>query len=463
MRISVSLFGLFVLLAACDGGTDAKGDKDKTAKAAPAKRDPAKRREAKTDEKADDKADTKEDGDSEGEDEEPDAEDGGDDAVDPVEAFAASREDKIVEITAKPGTPEWFVQGLEAFRAGNIDPIVANFAKTITWDAVGSPLEPPSKGSEAVRSRWEDLLTAIPDMKLYARRVFHQGDLIVMQVVLTGSHKGDFRGLAPTNKPLGAEVLAWVWHDKEGKAKKVLVYYNEAALLAQMGVLGADAPVPPIPEIPTGQPEIITGADDAAPKKAMKELYAAGKDSLKVCEEKLCAEGFVAHDMSEGTELKTAEEHKASQEMFYGAFPDAKTKLDQAVAFGPEWVAVTMKGKGTHKGDMGPIKATNKKVDLAFSEIVRFEDGKIAESWGYHNNLDMMAQLGLFTPPKVEKSSTPYEGPPKGVDDPEEEKAEEAKADEKKADEKKADEKKAGAKEKNGKTAGDAEEKTKAG
>ena len=75
---------------------------------------------------------------------------------DPVADFVASRDAKRVEVTARPGTPEWFVQGLEAFRAGDIDPIVANFAIDIEWDAVGSPLEPPSIGKPAVLSRWED-------------------------------------------------------------------------------------------------------------------------------------------------------------------------------------------------------------------------------------------------------------------------------------------------------------------
>lgn len=450
MRISVSLFGLFVMLAACDSAPEPKG-KGKTAKADASKRGPAKADEKKADAKEPEAK------------EEPDAkEDAIDEPVDPAEEFAKSREDKIVEVTAKPGTPEWFVQGLEAFRAGNIDPIVANFAANITWDAVGSPLEPPSKGAEAVRSRWEDLLTAIPDMQLYARRIFHQGDLIVMQVVLTGTHKGDFRGLAATNKPLGAEVLAWVWHDKEGKAKKVLVYYNEAALLAQMGQLG-DAPAPPIPEIPSGTPEIITGTDEAAPKKAYKEMVSAGKDSWKVCKEKLCVEGQTHHEMSDGSTVKTDEEHEKSSAAFYGAFPDLKPKLDQQFAFGTDWAVFTMKGKATHKGDFGPLKATNKKVNLQYSELVRYEGGKIAESWGYYNNLDLLAQLGLFTSPKDVKSTTPYEGPPKGVDDPDAGEAEDGKAEdgkaEKKADEKKAADKKA----KKGKSAGDAEAGDKAG
>jgi predicted ester cyclase len=126
--------------------------------------------------------------------------------------------------------------------------------------------------------------------------------------------------------------------------------------------------------------------------------------------------------MAAGSTMKTAEEHQASQEAFFGAFPDLKPKIDQSFAFGPDWVVASSRGKATHKGDLGDLKATGKKVNLAYAELVRLEEGKIAETWGYWNNLDLLAQLGVFTPPKVTKSSAPYEGPPK-VADPDDEKA----------------------------------------
>jgi hypothetical protein len=115
---------------------------------------------------------------------------------------------------------------------------------------------------------------------------------------------------------------------------------------------------------------------------------------------------------------------------------------------------VVSRGKATHKGDLGPLEASNKKVKLAYAEMVRLEEGKIAEMWGYWNNLDLLAQLGAFTPPKVEKSSAPYEGPPK-VEDPDEEKAaEEGEGEAKEAKEAKGEaEEKKEKKEKKGKTA----------
>lgn len=408
-RCSSAALLLLLAAPACDDGKapaptkSAKGEGGKADKKAGREFDPkpAEKADGKSDGKDDAKARAKPD--TKAEPVDPNDREPRGKADDPatakaLEEFAKSRSDKVIEVTAKPGSPEWFVQGLEAFRSGNIDPIVANFATDIVWDAVGSPLEPPSEGKAAVMARWEDLLIGIPDMQLHARRIFHHGDLVVMQVVLTGTHKGNFRGIAPTDKPVGTEVVAWIWHDQAGKANKVRVVYDEASLLAQMGKLEGHA-VPPIPEVPTAAPEIIGGDEDAAATKVMKDIYAAGKNSWKLCETKLCAPGMIHHDARTGDTIDTPEGHKAMHDGLVAAFPDVKIKGEDITSFGNGWVVSYAHIKGTHKGKLGSLEATKKKVDLSYSEVARLDGGKIAESWGYSNGLEMLADLGLFTAP----------------------------------------------------------------
>ena len=83
--------------------------------------------------------------------------------------------------------------------------------------------------------------------------------------------------------------------------------------------------------------------------------------------------------------------------------------------------------------------ATKKKVALTYSEVVHLEGGKIKETWGYTNNLDMLAQLGLFQAPKVEKGKG--EAIPDVPAPPDEPKKEEAAKDEPAKDEAKAEKK----------------------
>lgn len=62
-------------------------------------------------------------------------------------------------------------------------------------------------------------------------------------------------------------------------------------------------------------------------------------------------------------------------------------------------LAVYMTYTGTQKGPFGPFPATGKRVTPPFLGILRFEAGKIAEMWVEWDNLDMLKQLGLFSPP----------------------------------------------------------------
>ena len=49
---------------------------------------------------------------------------------------------------------------------------------------------------------------------------------------------------------------------------------------------------------------------------------------------------------------------------------------------------------GTHRGDMAGIPATGKSVEFDCTDIIRVEDGKVAEHWGTTDNLALMRQIG---------------------------------------------------------------------
>ena len=52
--------------------------------------------------------------------------------------------------------------------------------------------------------------------------------------------------------------------------------------------------------------------------------------------------------------------------------------------------------KGTNTGGMGPdMPATNKAMDVNGVDIIRFENGKAMEHWGYWEESKMMQQLGM--------------------------------------------------------------------
>ena len=63
-------------------------------------------------------------------------------------------------------------------------------------------------------------------------------------------------------------------------------------------------------------------------------------------------------------------------------------------------VAVRTRWQGTHRGELQGIPPTGKHVDFQLMEIMRIQDGKIAEGWVVFDSLGMLQQIGAAPQPK---------------------------------------------------------------
>ena len=81
--------------------------------------------------------------------------------------------------------------------------------------------------------------------------------------------------------------------------------------------------------------------------------------------------------------------------MFFSAFPDLHSTIDQLIAEG-DIVAGRMTTTGTHRGEFMGIPPTGKRVTFSEIHIVRIADGKAVEHWGNSDDLGMMQQLGVI-------------------------------------------------------------------
>ena len=81
------------------------------------------------------------------------------------------------------------------------------------------------------------------------------------------------------------------------------------------------------------------------------------------------------------------------------AFPDGEMKVRSEIMSGP-WVVQEIVMEGTHTGPLvspaGTIAPTYKKVVGYGVQLLRVENGKIAEARVYFDQLDQQRQLGLI-------------------------------------------------------------------
>lgn len=130
-------------------------------------------------------------------------------------------------------------------------------------------------------------------------------------------------------------------------------------------------------------------------KMAMQKVYDAfasgNTDSLG----NYVAENCVEHTPMEGTNPQGLQGLKDMIAMQRSAFPDMKCTVISMVAEG-DMVATHFNMKGTNTGAMGKMPASGKAIDINGVDLVKFENGKAVEHWGYMEEGKMMKQMGMI-------------------------------------------------------------------
>jgi steroid delta-isomerase-like uncharacterized protein len=128
-------------------------------------------------------------------------------------------------------------------------------------------------------------------------------------------------------------------------------------------------------------------AFNAHDEKALNALHAS--------DIKFEAPGFKASNAHEATAYAMG---------WLKGFPNGKMTVRHEVVSAP-WVVqeVTMEGTNTGplEGPGGKIQPTNRKVVSKGIQVLKIENGKIAETRIYFDQLDQMTQLGLMPTPAM--------------------------------------------------------------
>jgi steroid delta-isomerase-like uncharacterized protein len=92
----------------------------------------------------------------------------------------------------------------------------------------------------------------------------------------------------------------------------------------------------------------------------------------------------------------------AAFEGFYkslrASFPDIHVDVEDAFGSGDK-VAVRWVATMTHRGDGMGIPATGKSVRVTGITIARFLNGQVIEGWDNWDQLGMLEQIGVYSPP----------------------------------------------------------------
>jgi steroid delta-isomerase-like uncharacterized protein len=259
--------------------------------------------------------------------------------------------------------------------------------------------EPDSVGREAIAASIQHLFTAFPDLKLSIGRVWQKGNLVVATWAWTGTDTGGFLG-KPTGRSVGIEGASLGWYTDDGLLKELHRYADLGTLLSQLDPKAKKGSFRAPPTLPTSMDVVAaTGTPDEDKEIDLAKGFYAALDNKKVDDVMgAFTDESTAEDYTTPMPIKGRKDWKAMYDSYARAFPDFKQSIANQVAI-KDFVVSEGVFNGTHKGAMGPIRATGKPVSLHFVDIAQFKDGKIAHFWTWSSAPEFLTQVGVMKPP----------------------------------------------------------------
>src|SRR5215213_9236610 len=245
--------------------------------------------------------------------------------------------------------------------------------------------------------RWGLFFTAFPELKFTVDRVAAEGDLVATHWTATGTHRGEWQGIAPTNREVTWQGIN-IFRIACGQ---IVESWSEADHLGLLSQLGA-TDIPALLATPATAAQAATSAPMATPcaddsananvataRRWTEEVY-TGKD-LAVLDEIL--DPSAVHHGAAFPDVAGVEAIKEALAGTFDSFPDITLAVDATIADG-DLVVVRWSGTGTNNGPWLGLAPTGKTVNFTGINIYRFACGKIVESWSEIDALDVLRQLG---------------------------------------------------------------------
>lgn len=116
----------------------------------------------------------------------------------------------------------------------DLDGVLATFGDSARYDE--EPWDEHYVGRDQVRGYYSALFRAAADLHIDVAARHVTDDAVILEVVLTGTHTGPWRGLPATGRTLRLPLCAIYTFDENGKLAGERIYYDRATVLRQLGV-----------------------------------------------------------------------------------------------------------------------------------------------------------------------------------------------------------------------------------
>lgn len=116
----------------------------------------------------------------------------------------------------------------------DLEGVLATFGDAARYD--DEPWDEHYDGHEGVREFYRQLMTALPDLQIEVLRQYVADDAILVEVIIRGTHSGEWKGLPATRRRVALPVCGIYTFDAGNRLAGEKIYYDRGTVLRQLGV-----------------------------------------------------------------------------------------------------------------------------------------------------------------------------------------------------------------------------------
>ena len=231
------------------------------------------------------------------------------------------------------------------------------------------------RGPEALKEMVKSIHTAFPNWQVTVEEQIAEGDMVATRKRATGTHQGEFMGIAPTGKQVTTSTIS-ISRIAGGKIVEGWEVWDAHGMLQQLGATPAST------------------ANKVPLRRYIEELV--NKHDISVADE------ILAEDVVERSpymaDLRGIAAIKQFQTRLFTAFPDVHLTTDALIAEGGTAVA-RFTFSGTHQGEYAGIAPTGKRITFPGTMVTQVSGGKITDFWVIWDELSAQQQFGVLPQP----------------------------------------------------------------
>ncbi|MFC7383774.1 ester cyclase [Sphaerisporangium rhizosphaerae] len=125
----------------------------------------------------------------------------------------------------------------EAVNSGDAELVFKAIDEVVDPDVVvRTPLPIDATGAQALKEVFGRLLRAFPDLHIAVEDVIAEGDKIVYRNTVTGTHQGEYMGLAPTGRSISYNEI-FIFRFADGRITETWGVVDVLSQMRQLGII----------------------------------------------------------------------------------------------------------------------------------------------------------------------------------------------------------------------------------